>query len=1234
MDEKSAIKLLDDTFNNEFDLNRFSSFINELFNHFNISVRDVRFKNEYNDYIDKLQSFGVYRDKNNDMLEVFVVKLKKSSSRDRARTMQRNLIATYLKKYSRNGALVAFYDDSEDWRFSFVKIEYDLVQDNTGNLKVLEELTPAKRYSFLVGKNEPNHTCKRQFLDLIIEESKDPELYQIEETYSIENVTKDFFIEYKELYLRLKESLEKTIENDEVILQEFEDKVIKTSDFAKKLMGQIVFVYFLQKKGWLGVEAGKEWGTGPKKFLRKLFDGKFKEYKNFFNDVLEPFFHEALSKKWEDNYYPDFKCKIPFLNGGLFDPINGYKWNKTEILLDNDIFAKILDTFDNYNFTVKEDEPLEKEVAVDPEMLGKVFENLLDVEDRKSKGAFYTPREIVHYMCQESLINYLDTNSDLTREDLENFIRFGDFASASIIKEQEQIKKYGKSFERTILPESIKENYSQIDILLKKIKVVDPSVGSGAFPVGMMNEIIKARSVLSLYSDKKISNYELKLETIENSLYGVDIDSSAVDVTKLRFWLSLIVDENNVHKIDPLPNLDHKIMCGNSLLEEFEGKKLFDEKLLLEFPEDNSAKIDEIQKQIDELHRELGEILTGQTSDDNKKDQIQSEIKKLMRKKKELQKSSEDESSQFTLDQNFNNRVKTSRKKLKNLKKIIKLFFNEQNADLKKKYKNDIDRIEWELIEETMEEEGNEKAAQKIIDFKKNKSKPFFLWKLHFFEIFQNKNPGFDIVIANPPYIGEKGNSNIFQELKTSKKWETFCTRRMNIYYCFIKEGLDLLKENGSLTFIIPQEWLTADSASTIRKEILIKSKINKIIHFMDNFVFEKVGTSSIVLFLQKSLNNDDSRFSVRFYNGNSNNSHGIFENSSEKILISQSKLDKSGDIWQFTNNNFSDKLVSLKEIANVSQGIVTGADKVLPKHINNGLADSNQEGRGIFVLKESIDIKFQDNDIFINTSINRNPSWELLNDVEKSFIKPLYGGVHLKEWGPNKTDEWIIYIFNTSMKNKPVLYKHFRNYKKILINRSLVRGQRFVNEDEYDNFSIDHIKKIYSSAGSVQKVMRKKRWYEIFFARESVKFEKSKLVTSSRAEKFCFSESVFYGLSDVNFIFFDKKINPQYLEIIEQNSSLNEYLIYLNILLNSDYIMDFIKGSKLNAITGNKIKNLLKIYKINFEDDEDLKIYHELIEIGKKLIKLSEDPKSDNLRDNKLKKEINDLLKLIIFDN
>lgn len=211
MDKANTIKLLNDTFNNDFDINRFAKFIKELFNEFAINQKTWSVWQEYQDYIESYVSLGNYTDRAKKVIDVLVVKLKKSSSRDRARTMQRNFVAKYLSNAEKDAALVAFYGEDSDWRFSFVKMEYNLVKDETGKTVISKELTPAKRYSFLVGINEPNHTCRRQFLELVMQDEINPSIDEIESAFSIDNVTKEFFDEYKELFLELEESLQKVV---------------------------------------------------------------------------------------------------------------------------------------------------------------------------------------------------------------------------------------------------------------------------------------------------------------------------------------------------------------------------------------------------------------------------------------------------------------------------------------------------------------------------------------------------------------------------------------------------------------------------------------------------------------------------------------------------------------------------------------------------------------------------------------------------------------------------------------------------------------------------------------------------------------------------------------------------------------------------------------------------------------------------------------------------------------
>ncbi|MGC8691227.1 MAG: Eco57I restriction-modification methylase domain-containing protein, partial [Caldisericum sp.] len=625
MDKQQAQRIIKETFENSFDEAQFVYFIKNLLN----SIEEKRFiyrgnfiPDAYEQYINTLERIGKYTDGEND-IDILIVKLKKETSIERARTMQRNFISWYLNGSRgdklKDAALVAFVSpNNDDWRFSLVKMDYRFEEGKNGKMKVKEEFTPSHRWSFLVGKNEKSHTAQSRFIPMLMDDANNPNLAQLEEAFNIEKVTKEFFEKYRDLFLWTKEELDKTASKDERIKTEFNTNDINTVDFAKKLLGQIIFLYFLQKKGWFGVKRDGLWGTGPKNFLRELFEGKHTKYDNFFNDILEPLFYEALrnDRTYDDHYFSMFKCKIPFLNGGLFDPMNNYDWKITDILLPNELFSNsnktkegdigngILDVFDRYNFTIKEDEPLEKEVAIDPEMLGKAYEKFnairpdnyeeyknalqsgqkgAESQFNKQYGVYYTPREIVHYMCQQSLISYLITElgNRVSKGAIEFLILRGE-EYVEHLRTAKQRREDGKNSDRYKEHEyftELKVYAKEIDECLSNVKVCDPAIGSGAFPVGMMTEIIKARLFFSetkclgdSYRNKqgdevRRNTYNYKRDCIQNSLYGVDIDQGAVEIAKLRLWLSLIVDEEDIKNIKPLPNLDYKVMQGNSLVE-------------------------------------------------------------------------------------------------------------------------------------------------------------------------------------------------------------------------------------------------------------------------------------------------------------------------------------------------------------------------------------------------------------------------------------------------------------------------------------------------------------------------------------------------------------------------------------------------------------------------------------------------------------------------------------------
>ena len=541
--------IIEKLFANHFDLQNFHKFISDLFKVDSDRSISLTTEEQWIKNCNRLLSY--------EGCDVLVIETKKPVQL--SRLYHREFIKRYLKQKSAKFALVALHCKTEsEWRFSLVeKLLYPSK----------EKYTYYKRSSFLAGKQVGTHTIKSRLLPLLKEHNFNIE--KLQSAFNIETVSTEFFNKYIELYKKIKAHIDKQMKQDDNLKCYFKSENIKSSDLSKHILGQIVFLYFIQKKGWFGVQKNKTWGTGDKNFLEESFNKKYRDYRNsFFNEVLEPLFYDILSQKVEGDFRKIFNCRIPFLNGGLFEPYKNYDYKKFKLTLPNKLFSNneqtpeddigtgILDVFNRYNFTVKEDEPLEKEVAIDPEMLGRIFESLIPENERRQKGAFYTPREVVHYMCQESLIYCLlsEFEKQLTKEDIEKFIRY----------EYNSIND---------LPPKINKNKESIDNFLSNIAICDPAIGSGAFPVAMMLEIVNLRKFLN--KNKEFNLYKAKLKCIENSLYGVDNDESSVEIAKLRLWLSLVVDEEKIKDIRPLPNLSYKIMSGNSLLGEIKKDTLF-----------------------------------------------------------------------------------------------------------------------------------------------------------------------------------------------------------------------------------------------------------------------------------------------------------------------------------------------------------------------------------------------------------------------------------------------------------------------------------------------------------------------------------------------------------------------------------------------------------------------------------------------------------------------------------
>ncbi len=799
MNRDQARQLVNDTFTQSFHKDKYRRFIRELLNQYDESKASNWNKqfipDAFKEHIDRYERVGTYTAPGGEKVDILIVHLTRDSKLERARTALRNFVAHHLKiRDEKDSGLVAFVSPTEEtWRFSFVKMEYETAIGESGRVSVSTNLTPARRFSYLVGEGESCHTAQSRFLQLLQVTSSNPTLDQIAECFSVETVTKEFFTRYYGLFQSLKNAMENILAKDKAVCEEFRVKRISTDDFAKKLLGQIVFLYFIQKKGWLGVQHAQEWGSGPRNFLRRLARGEYGKFRNFFNEVLERVFYDTLATdRGPEAWCETLKTRIPFLNGGLFEPLGDYDWKTTDLILPNDLFFNtdvssegdsgtgILDVFDRYNFTVNEAEPLEQEVAIDPEMLGKVFENLIEENLRKGTGAYYTPREIVHHMCQESLVGYLygAVNAQLSpavhekaiqggqfnhtkteqpvltteafvenvpREDLSALVHLGDQAAHYEAAFKAGTTSYERK-ERPRLPKSIEMHANKIDRALRDITVCDPAIGSGAFPVGMMTEIVRARLALNPYFDNQAEDrnaYHFKRHAIHSCLYGVDIDRGAVEIAKLRLWLSLVVDEEDVKVIKPLPNLDFKIVAGNSLLG-------------FPFQTQGLAEIEKLKLQ----------------------------------------------------------------------------YFDEAEHGRKAGLKRQIEK------QITAALAASEKSLGYRVDFD---------FKLFFSEVFR-EHAGFDLVIANPPYISHDKIEHKAQLKARYSSYEPFA----DIYCYFIEKAVDVLRPGGHVTFITSNSYIKADYGKPLRLLLSRTTCIEQLLNIEESQMFESAIVNVAILVAAK----------------------------------------------------------------------------------------------------------------------------------------------------------------------------------------------------------------------------------------------------------------------------------------------------------------------------------------------------------------------------------------------
>lgn len=762
-----------------------------------------------------------------------------------------------------------------------------------------------KRQTFFVRHDEVNRT----FRDQTAQEFGD--FKALCEAFSIEALAKQF---YKELFAwyewALSDEMDVRYPNDIHTNKDNRDLI---PEHMIRLITRLMFVWFIKQKKLVPDEIFK---VEELRKLLKDFDPDSETDGNYYNAILQNLFFATLNNQIEDrafatngttkkknvNHYgvktlfrnpkggswfkvPDARIlklfeKVPFLNGGLFECLDRPEDEKTKHILYYDGFSReeqmdgkltrahvpnclffdeeygLIPLFQRYNFTVEENSPNDAVVALDPELLGKVFENLLGAYNpetketaRKQSGSFYTPREIVSYMVDESLKQYLKTRTGV------------DDAVLAPLFEGEA---------KANLPAGKRKTLAAA---IRAVKILDPACGSGAFPMGALHRLV---DLLAKLEGQPENLYDLKLHLIENCIYGVDIQTIAVQISKLRFFISLVCEqEPNTNKsknygILPLPNLETKFVAANTLigLEKEMGDELHlaDEEIsrlrekLKEvrhrhFSSKSSAEKQKLRKNDKELRKNIEKRIVSIASTPNleKIADLEAQIRKLEAEKAKYEGEKWElviEPAQGDLfgDQASNapqkKRVDTHQAKREQLEGQIRWKQREIDAEKRKKA-TDV------LLEEA------EKLA-KWNPYDQNESSPFFDPEWMF-----GMKDGFDVTIGNPPYVfarESKKKGLTSEDKKYFYENYELAEYQVNLYPLFVERGTKLLRPSGSLSFITPNNWLTINSNKAMRRFILSKSDIT-IVNFYAR-VFECADVdSSIIVF-----RNDGSSRNIRLY--------------------------------------------------------------------------------------------------------------------------------------------------------------------------------------------------------------------------------------------------------------------------------------------------------------------------------------------------------------------------------
>ncbi|MDP2684472.1 MAG: Eco57I restriction-modification methylase domain-containing protein [bacterium] len=732
-------------------------------------------------------------------LSVFAFETDKHLSEKSGKKVQYEKGRNILKERQLDAGIFIFYDATGNFRFSLIYPQYFGKKRSWNNFR---------RYTYFVTKESNNKTFLQQ-----IGRGSFSSLNEIKESFSLAQVTKDFYNDFYPLFQKVAQTVSATGSTN--------ISVREKENFALLFVIRIIFLGFIQKRGWLGDD---------QKFLQKYleeYESSSSKIDSFHSRWLEPLFFEALNSPYgrkvayqNNEFSAETESKLqmaPYLNGGLFQrkDIDNQGFYIPDKLI-KDFFTFLF----SYNFTIEENTLYDEELELNPEFLGIIFERLVN----KADGAVYTPRTEVDLMCRLSLVKWLAKNNttDINIRDLYELF----FIEGGLSDEYSDQQKYG-SFS--------KKQYQDILDLFDKITICDPAVGSGAFPVGMLQIIDEIEDHINqCVGDKHNNAFDRKKRIIGKSLYGVEVKEWAVWITQLRLWITLFIDAPDEMKqsLEPiLPSLDFKMRQGDSLVQMV-GDKMF--------PVSGHAFISsKIKRKVTELKNLKVDYYY------NKKDSF----KKWEIEQKELQ------IYRDILDDEIGN-INSKLDELRNIKKSVQStlptreFAEKKEAIPQKLFSEDQKKIK------EFENKKNELEEQKK---SLRKDKPL-IWSIEFAEIFV-ENDGFDLVIGNPPYVRQEDISDPTSKVKNKKDYKNLLQEMIKIdfpdyfssnskinaqsdlYTYFYIRALRLLNPQGIHTFICSNSWLDVGYGVWLQKFLLDRAAIELII---DNQAKRSFGEADI----------------------------------------------------------------------------------------------------------------------------------------------------------------------------------------------------------------------------------------------------------------------------------------------------------------------------------------------------------------------------------------------------